>query len=102
MAFTAALAADGRMLATAGADTRIRFWDLARKELLVTAMICERPVQYLEWLDGGSALLAIDAAGEVFLLDSVPRRARLAGGARASMESPAHASMESPAHASTR
>ncbi len=92
VAFAAALAADGRMLATAGADTRIRFWDLARKELLVTAMICERPVQYLEWLDGGSALLAIDAAGEVFLLDSVPRRTRLSRAAQASMKSPAQAS----------
>ena len=97
---TLALAPDGRMLASAGMDTRIRFWDIERAERLATAPLCERPVRLLEWLDGGRALLAVDAAGEVFLLDSVPRRTRLSRAAHASMQSPAHASMQSPAHAS--
>lgn len=73
-----ALAPDGRMLASAGMDTRIRFWDIERAERLATAPLCTRPVRLLEWIDGGRALLVVDAAGEVFLLDSVPRRTRLA------------------------
>ena len=78
VAFTAAVTPDGRMLATAGADTRIRFWDLARAELLATAMVCDRPVRTVEWLDQGRALLVVDASGQVLLLDSVARRTRVA------------------------
>lgn len=78
VAFTAALTGDDRMLATAGADTRIRFWDLARGELLVTAMVCDEPIHTIEWLDGGRALLVLDGKGRLTLLDSVPRRTRLA------------------------
>ena len=44
---TLALAPDGRMLASAGMDTRIRFWDIARGERLATASLCERPVRLL-------------------------------------------------------
>ena len=81
---TLALAPDGRMLASAGMDTSIRFWDIARGERLATAPLCTRPVRLLEWIDHGRALLVVDAAGEMLLLDSVPRRARLAGGVHAS------------------
>ena len=78
VAYAAAMTPDGRMLATAGADTRIRFWDLTRAELLATAMVCDRPVRTVEWLDQGRALLAVDASGQVLLLDSVARRTRVA------------------------
>jgi hypothetical protein len=32
----------------------------------------------MAWLDGGRALLVVDAVGKVTLLDSVPRAARVA------------------------
>jgi hypothetical protein len=78
VAYAAAMTPDGRMLATAGADTRIRFWDLTRAELLATAMVCDRAVRTVEWLDQGRALLVVDASGQVLLLDWVARRTRVA------------------------
>jgi WD40 repeat protein len=78
VAFAAAVTPDGRILATAGADTRIRFWDLARGELLVTAMICDESIRTLEWVDDGRALLVLDGKGKITLLDSVPMQTRVA------------------------
>jgi hypothetical protein len=86
-AYAIAMTPDGRLLATGGADTRVRLWDLARGEQLASALLCEQPIRFLSWIDQGRALLAVDASGKVTLLDSVPRRTRVA---------------ESPIHASTR
>ena len=86
-AYAIAMTPDGRLLATGGSDTRVRLWDLARGEQLASALLCDRPIRFLSWIDQGRALLAVDASGKVTLLDSVPRRTRVA---------------ESPIHASTR
>ena len=86
-AYAIAMTPDGRLLATGGSDTRVRLWDLARGEQLASALLCDRPIRFLSWIDQGRALLALDASGKVTLLDSVPRRTRVA---------------ESPIHASTR
>ena len=76
--FAAEIDPAGRILATGGGDARIRFWDLARGELLATSTACDRPIRHMAWLDGGRALLVVDAVGKVTLLDSVPRAARVA------------------------
>jgi WD40 repeat protein len=77
-AYAVAMTLDGRLLATGGADTRVRLWDLARGEQLASAAVCAQPVRFLSWIDEGRALVAVDAEGRVTLLDSVPRRTRLA------------------------
>ena len=40
-AYAIAMTPDGRLLATGGADTRVRLWDLARGEQLASALLCE-------------------------------------------------------------
>ncbi|MCE2881055.1 MAG: protein kinase [Planctomycetaceae bacterium] len=72
---------DGMLLASGGFDGTVRIWDLAKGASAVTLSASDRPIQFVAWLDGKRALIALDYAGRVRLFDSVSRADRRAAGA---------------------
>jgi len=78
VARTFALAPDRTLLASGGADGRIRFWSLERNELQLSLRATERSIAGIRWSPDGAAVLVYDVAGGVRFFDSVARRERMA------------------------
>ncbi|MFZ9914880.1 MAG: WD40 repeat domain-containing protein, partial [Phycisphaerales bacterium] len=70
---TVDMAPDGTLLASGGFDGTVRIWDLAEGTTMVTLSVSNRPIQFVRWIDGKRALIAIDYAGGVRFFDSVSR-----------------------------
>jgi WD40 repeat protein len=75
-----AISPDGAWIATGGADTMIRIWNLANGDCYLPLAGAEATVQRLRWSPDGGALIAIDQRGHVRYFDSVPRRERVTSG----------------------
>jgi hypothetical protein len=79
-ASSCAISPDGAWIATGGADTMIRIWNLANGDCYLPLPGAEATVHRLRWSPDGGALIAIDQRGHVRYFDSVPRRERVTSG----------------------